>query len=363
MWRAAAASALLLILAGTGASAAAPPELNFACSPGPSDCGGWYRTAVTLSWDWNDISASPTDGDCASRFFSSDTPGTRVFCEVTTDATGEYTGRPLTIHVDQTPPRIAAVPARPPDHAGWFNHPVRVQFAGTDATSGVRSCSAASYGGPDAAGISLSGTCTDVAGNTGSSSFGLNYDATPPAAAKVTVVPGNRRMALSWQVPVDAVFMQVARVTGDGSTDLLHQGAEAGFTDRGLRNGRRHRYLITSVDRAGNRASARATGVPTRLPLLSPAAGARLSRPPLLMWKDVRRARYYNVQLYRGGRKILTRWPRGERLQVAKRWRFAGHERQLGPGRYEWFVFPGFGSRSERRYGKLLGSSRFTVTR
>ena len=35
MWRAAAAGALLFILAGAGASAAAPPELNFACSPGP----------------------------------------------------------------------------------------------------------------------------------------------------------------------------------------------------------------------------------------------------------------------------------------------------------------------------------------
>ncbi len=238
-----------------------------------------------------------------------------------------------------------------------------IRFAGTDATSGVRSCSAASYGGPDAAGISLSGTCTDVAGNTGSGSIRLNYDATPPAAAKVTVVPGNRRMALSWRVPVDAVVMQVARVTGDGSPDLVYQGADGGFTDRGLRNGRRHRYLITSIDRAGNRASARATGVPTGLPLLSPAAGARLSRPPLLLWEAVRRARYYNVQLYRGGRKILTRWPTGEQLQLGKRWRFGGHGRELGPGRYEWFVFPGFGRRSERRYGKLIGSSRFTVTR
>ncbi len=91
--------------------------------------------------------------------------------------------------------------------------------------------------------------------------------------------------------------------------------------------------------------------------------GARLGAPPLLLWKPVKRASYYNVQLYKGRRKILTRWPKGEQLQLGKSWRFGGRKRLLGPGVYEWFVFPGFGDRSKRRYGKLLGSSKFTVTR
>ena len=157
--------------------------------------------------------------------------------------------------------------------------------------------------------------------------------------------------------------MQVARITGDGSPDLVYRGAGGGFTDRRLRNGQRYRYLVTSIDRAGNRAGGPGFEVPTSLPLLGPAKGRAVSQPPLLLWKAVKRAQYYNVQLYKGRRKILTRWPRGEQLQLGKSWRFAGRKRKLRPGTYDWFVFPGFGERSKRRYGKLLGSSTFTVNR
>jgi hypothetical protein len=49
----------------------------------------------------------------------------------------------------------------------------------------------------------------------------------------------------------------------------------------------------------------------------------------------------------------MTRWPRRTSFQLPK----------LRPGRYLWFVFPGFGERSERRYGRLLGRSGFRITR
>jgi hypothetical protein len=299
---------------------------------------------------------------CDSETFSADVPLQWRSCLVAWPYT--MVNRKAWFGIDRTPPQVVAMqPSRPADYGGWFNHPVAVGFRGADATSGVRSCSSAVYGGPDGAGVALAGTCTDVAGNTGSGSFRLNYDATPPASAEVRAVPGNRRMALRWAMPADATSMQVARITGDGSPDLVYQGAGGGFTDRRLRNGRRYRYLVTSIDRAGNRARARASGVPTSLPLLSPAKGAHVGQPPLLLWKAVRRARYYNVQLYKGRRKILTRWPRGEQLQLGKSWRFAGRKRKLRPGTYDWFVFPGFGERSKHRYGKLLGSSTFTVKR
>ena len=73
--------------------------------------------------------------------------------------------------------------------------------------------------------------------------------------------------------------------------------------DRRLRNGRRYRYVVTLIDQAGNRSSAAMSAVPTDSPLLLPANGAHLTSAPLLAWKRVRHARYYNAQLLRGDRR------------------------------------------------------------
>ncbi|MFL6229949.1 MAG: hypothetical protein ACJ741_14345, partial [Pyrinomonadaceae bacterium] len=43
-----------------------------------------------------------------------------------------------------------------------------------------------SYAGPDNASASVSGTCTDKAGNTGGATFALHYDATPPTVSSAT---------------------------------------------------------------------------------------------------------------------------------------------------------------------------------
>ena len=59
----------------------------------------------------------------------------------------------------------------------------------------------------------------------------------------------------------------------------------------------------------------------------------------------------------------MTRWPRAEQLQLAETWRFEGERRRFKEGIYTWFVFPGFGDRSDRRFGELLGKSTFRVVR
>ena len=66
--------------------------------------------------------------------------------------------------------------------SGWYNHPVSVAFSGSDATSGVESCTAATYSAlRRARAASQPGTCTDRAGNRSNPlGFGLKYDATPP---------------------------------------------------------------------------------------------------------------------------------------------------------------------------------------
>jgi hypothetical protein len=79
---------------------------------------------------------------------------------------------------------------RPADHNGWYDHAVGWTTAGTDATSGIGTCSTGSYSGPDGTGLTLSGACSDEAGNVSASasSAAFQYDATAPTLAP-TVSP------------------------------------------------------------------------------------------------------------------------------------------------------------------------------
>jgi hypothetical protein len=365
MWKAAPGALVVvaLLLAPAPVAAQFPPDspLQYSCLTAPQDCSAWYTQPVDLVWDWNNTLYMESGGTCSDRRFTADTRGTTVTCQIRHRTNGSEHTVPVTIRVDRTAPSVSAAPERPPDYNGWFNHPISVAFRGTDATSGVQSCTSASYGGPDAAGVVLGGSCQDIAGNIGAGSFALNYDSTPPAQPDVTAMPNDNRVTLRWAPPADAEAIEVARMTGTGLPALLFRGGGTSFIDRGLKNGKRHRYLITSIDRAGNRAVDRASAVPTSSPLLSPARRARLAQPPLLVWEAVKRATYYNVQLYRGREKILSRWPRAEEFQLSETWRFGGERQRLKPGPYTWFVFPAFGERSDRRFGKLLGKSSFRI--
>ena len=73
----------------------------------------------------------------------------------------------------------------------------------------------------------------------------------------------------------------------------------------------------------------------------------------------VPKARFYNVQVYRRGRKILSLWPRRTRLKLRMRWKYNGQVEKLRPGVYAWVVWPAFGTRANPRYGRMLGLSTF----
>jgi hypothetical protein len=359
---AALAAAALVVLAPGAARGTTPAELDYACSPAPADCEAWYRSAVTVTWDWRQHDYEAAGGDCSARLFTVDTPGTWAQCAVKPiGLASPVFAEQVLVRVDRTPPRVvAALPDRPPDHGGWFNHPIGFGFRGADATSGVAACSRATYRGPDGAPARVLGTCWDRAGNSASGSFPVDYDATPPAPPRVQFLPGNRVASLRWRPPRDATLAEVVRSPAGGRGRAVYAGGRRSFRDRRLRNGTRYRYTIFVVDRAGNRAKRTVELVPTRGRLLNPWRNAHVRRPPLLLWKPVSRARYYNVQLRRG-RKVLSSWPTTPRLQLRRRWTFRGHRYRLRPGRYVWYLWAGYGPRSAARYGHLLGKRAFRV--
>jgi hypothetical protein len=348
VWLVPAVSAFALVCAAP----AGAQSVVASCDTPPANrdsCNRWYATAkVILDWDWNP--AAITTAGCEGGTLSAEGRVERSCLVEWLDTTLR---KKVWIGIDRTPPQLVALqPARPPNANGWFNRPVRLTFVGSDSTSGVVSCSSTTYGGPDGLGVPISGSCSDAAGNVEAGSLPINYDATAPERPTVEVRPGNGRVSLGWSAP-QGVEARVVRTRKGGKRVVVFSGAGEHITDRRLRNGRRYRYVVTLIDQAGNQAADAASAVPTTSPLLLPARGAHVGSAPALVWKPVRRARYYNAQLLRRGHKILTRWPRAPHLQL----------RGLVPARYCWYVWPGFGERSQHRYGDLIGKSCFTVVR
>jgi hypothetical protein len=331
------------------------------CDTPPSHrdtCNRWYKTgSVLLDWNWDPGAIEMTG--CGGATFTAEA---RVERSCTVEWADTTLTRKVWIGIDRTPPALVGLrPDRPPGFSGWFTSPVGLTFQGSDRTSGVASCSSTTYSGPDGEGMLVSGTCRDLAGNVGSGSLPINYDATPPEPPSVEAIPGNQRVSLSWR-SAPGVEALVVRRTKGGAAKVVYRGPANKFTDKRLRNKRRYRYLVRLIDQAGNRAVDKATAVPTASRLLVPANGSRLQGPPELVWKSVPNTRYYNVQLVRRG-KVLSRWPRVARLKLRRSWHFDGRRFRLVPARYCWYVWPGLGAPSERRYGPLLGRGCFTVVR
>jgi hypothetical protein len=345
----------------TSSAEADPPQIRAVCV-GASSCNNWFRGDVHLRWD---ITNGRVVAGCREEWITTDTPPDGLYRTCTAEdpvPPNNSATADVRIFRDTVPPSVtAAVASRPPDYAGWYTHAVTFAAQGADSTSGLLSCDSAEYRGPDAANATFSVGCRDKAGNAASRVFSLSYDATPPDPSSAAVKTGDRVVRLSWSAGATATVTRIPGTDG-ASSSVLYEGAGTGFTDREVRNKRQYRYLLTLTDPAGNAASRELSGTPQRK-LLTPARKASVAAPPLLKWTPVRGARYYNVQLLRNGRKILSAWPRRAQYQLKNRWRYRGKRYRLKDGRYQWYVWPGDGPRAANRYGKRIGARSFVVDR
>ncbi len=365
----------------TSGSDASPPSISASAARGP-DANGWYNAALAVQV----LGLRPHVRDLLLLDLGTTAAPTRRavrFPVPARTARGCRGSTSFAIKYDATAPTAAAKPERSPNSKGWYNRPVSVGFQGTDAVSGVDSCTApVLYKGPDTAKTALSGTCRDKAANTSApAAFELRYDTVPPGLKRVKVEIGGKGVALRWAASPDTVSYAIMRSPGlrGKKPSMIYTGPKRTFLDRRLENGVKYRYTVTAYDEAGNGAAKviqalpRSVTAPVLTPatparpatptLTRPAADARVTAAPLLAWTKVSKATYYNVQLWRNGVKILTVWPSDTRFRLQPSWRYDGRTYTLTPGRYRWFVWPGFGIRSATNYGKLLGARTFLVVR
>jgi len=191
-------------------------------------------------------------------------------------------------------------------------------------------------------------------------------DHTPPGNVKrLKREVGYGVLKLAWTRPPDPDFDHVNVFVSTNSKSLarslVYKGAGTNYTAKRFKNGLYYRYAVISYDHAGNASRGVGAVVPASILLRSPRDGAVVRTPPRLVWDEIVKSTFYNVQLYYGAQKVLSAWPNHAKLRLTRRWSYLGRRFQLRKGTYHWYVWPGFGPRSRGRYGQLLGQGSFGV--
>lgn len=337
------------------------PTVTGAAPSRPADANGWFNKPLTVSFTGSDSTSGIASCGSAS-YGGPDSAGASVSGTCRDNAGNVSASSSYAIKYDATAPTVAASTSRPPTAGGWFTSPVGVSFAGTDATSGIASCTGSvDYAGPDTPGTTLAGSCVDNAGNSTSGSLPLKYDSTAPRLQDVAVEPGSTDVTLTWKQPSDVASVAVTRTPGrkGKAPTEIYKGKAARLRDTGLKPGVAYRYRLTSLDEAGNESVAQVTA--TLRSLYAPAPGKPAHAGTALRWSPQKGAAYYNLQLYHHGKKVLSTWPVGPSFRLHGSWTYGGRRYRLTRGTYRWFVWPGHGARARAQYGPLLGSSSFVV--
>jgi hypothetical protein len=203
-------------------------------------------------------------------------------------------------------------------------------------------------------------------------------DRTPPDdVTNLVALSGDGLVTLKWAKPQAADFDHVvitrSLTTAGAEPTTVYTGKDTLFADTGVQNGVEYRYVVAAVDKAGNRsAGVVVVALPKAAMLLAPKSGARVKKTVKFRWRPAKDARYYNLQVFFGGTRVLTAaadakvlsvWPTRPTFVLKQKWTYLHKRYTLKPGVYTWYVWPGFGPRSAAEYGPLLGSSTFTVVR
>ncbi len=220
----------------------------------------------------------------------------------------------------------------------------------------------------------------DPAGNIDASPLAVAFQVNVPEPAlvaeapaaftarvrKAGVKPGDHRTTVSWRRPKhrDYHHVEIVRAPGKKKSrrSLVYKGNKLAFVDKGLKNGVEYTWTLYAVNKNGTRSPGvklMATA-PVQIRLGKKTTVAPRT-PLVLSWNPRKKARYYNVQLFRGKRNVLSSWPGGPVVSLTGTWNWEGAKRKLVAGKYEWFVWPGFGKRANSKFGNLIGTGKLVV--
>lgn len=164
-----------------------PPTIQATVSPAPN-AAGWNNTPVTVTFVCNDATSGVAT--CPPPQTLVNDGANQVVSGTAADKAGNTASTSVTVNLDKTPPIVTASASPVANSAGWNNTPVSVTFICSDATSGVAICPQTQTITADGRNQVISGTATDVAGNTATASVTVSVDQTPPTiTAAVSPAP------------------------------------------------------------------------------------------------------------------------------------------------------------------------------
>lgn len=173
------------VQADTTAPTAAPTM-----SPAPN-ANGWNNSDVTVTWNWTDTGGSGIDPANCPASSTSSGAGVIAFCY---DKAGNKGGASATVRVDKTAPVATPTRSPAPNANGWNNSDVTVTWNWADNILGAgidpARCTTSSRSSNEGA-LTLSASCTDKAGNTGTSTpVTVKVDKAAPTMACAIAAPG-----------------------------------------------------------------------------------------------------------------------------------------------------------------------------
>ena len=182
----------------------------------------------------------------------------------------------------------------------------------------------------------------------------FKFDATAPTAPAVKILAGGGTVTLEWPSAAGAASYEILREVPakHGRASLLWHGTGRRFVDHSVKNGTRYRYVVRARDQAGNTAEKRVDVTPL-LPVFAPAPGTVTKVAPLFAEVADPKAQFYNVQVYRGRTKVLSRWPTTGPFRIPRAWSFGGRRRSSSRGN----IASSSGPRSDRPSIRGTGSS------
>jgi HYR domain len=221
------------------------------------------------------------------------------------------------------------------------------------------------YSGLQDGGYLFTLRATNSIGNVNDVTRPWRVDTVPPASVGgFRTRSGNGWVRLRWTKPVDSDYTHVViRRKRAGTSDWTKVGVRrdvASMVDWKARNDVLYTYSIRSVDRAEN-ASPAFTAQGRASKILNPQYNAILEAPVKIDWTGVRHASYYNMQVWRQDRKILSVWPLRSQFRLRSSWTFNRRRFSLTSGPYRVYVWPGYGPKLAANYGPMLGWTAFSV--